>query len=343
MNTIKQLYDEKFVMQYFKKKLLPLYPEFSKIKKIKINGIKNHIWENTYHVVVEYDTFFITADEKIKKLNVYCSAHTNEQRRNVYDALKFLWSKGFNKGNLTIPHPLFYSQRFKGIFYRGCKGNNLYHYIQHEKVEEAKRITVLSAKWFAKLHKLKTDGARNFNKKNSLMETTIPGAKHWLNSINERHPEFHDTVKNMFDIMNQAEKTFLRSTKKRWLIHGDAHPENIIKMSANKIGAIDFTDMCLADFTRDIGGFLQQLEYMAKRHFKNKSDVIEIKKLFLQEYLKAAKLELTDELEQRIKNYYNWAALRTVIFFLIKEYPEPDRAQELLEMLKKNLNIKNES
>ena len=342
MNKISQLYDEKFVMQYFKKRLLPSYPEFSSIKKIKIHGIKNHIWEHTYHVVVEYDTFFIAKDGKIKKINIYCSAHTNEQRRNVYDALKFLWSKGFNKGNLTIPHPLFYSQRFKGIFYRGCKGNNLYHYIHNEKIEEAKKIVALSARWFAKLHKLKTDDARNFNRKNSLVETTVPGAKHWKNSINGRHPEFYNTVKKIFDIINNEEKTFLRSTKKRWLIHGDAHPENIIKMSEHKIGVIDFTDMCLADFARDIGGFMQQMEYMSNRHFKNKKDVIEIKKIFLEEYLKAAKLELTDELEKRINTYYNWAALRTVIFFLIKEHSEPDRARILLEKIKGNMNIKSE-
>ncbi len=339
MNQIRQLYDEQFIIKYFKKRLLPAYPDFIGIKKIKIHGIKNFIWENSYHVVVEYDTFFLTKEGKTKKLHIYCSAHSDEQRKNVYEALKFLWSKGFNRGNLTIPHPLFYSQRFKGIFYRGCKGNNLYHYIKNEKISEAKKIAALSGKWFAKLHKINVSKARNFNKKNSLIKTVIPGAKHWLESIKNRHPRYYGDVKAIFEKINSREEAFLKSTEKRWLAHGDAHPENVIKMSENKIGVIDFTDMCLADFTRDVGGFVQQLEYMANRHFKNKADVLEIKKIFLSEYLKAAKLDLDNELEKRIKNYYNWAALRTVVFLLIKERAEPTRAEELIEKLKKDLNV----
>jgi len=340
MNIISQLYDEKFVLNYFKEKVLPCYPDFKSVKKIEINGIKNNVWIHTYHVVIEYKTTFLTKDGKTKKLQIFCSAHSDEQRRNVYDALKFLWSKGFNKGNLTIPHPLFYSQRFKGIFYRGIKGDNLYQFIRRQEIKEIKKIIIFNAKWLAKLHKLNTEGAKNFNKKNSLIETTVPGAKHWLSSIKERQTKYYDDVKIIFDKINTEEKKFLSSTKKRWMIHGDIHPENVIKMSDEKIGIIDFTDMCLADFTRDLGAFLQQLEFMSSRHITDKKIVVELKKIFLEEYLKAAKLELDDDLEKRIQNYYNWTALRTVVFFLVKEHTEPDRAEELIEILKKNLEIK---
>lgn len=339
MNIIHQLYDEKFVSRYLKKRVLPFYPDCKDIKKIEIRGIKNNIWEHTYHVVAEYKTFFITKEGKIKKLYLYCSAHTDEQRKNVYDALKFLWSKGFNKGNLTIPHPLFYSQRFKGVFYRGVKGKNLYHYIKEREMSEMKKIIKLSAKWFAKLHKLDTVGARNFNKKNSLIETTVPGAKHWLKSIKQRQTKYYETIKKIFEIINQEEKKSLRSISRRWLIHGDAHPENVIKMSENKIGIIDFTDMCLADFARDLGTFLQQTEFMTSHHLKDRSEIIELKRIFITEYLKAAKLELDDNLEHRIQTYYNWTALRTVVYFLVKEHPEPDRAEELLEQLVEDLKI----
>lgn len=340
MNTINKLYDEKFIIQYLKQRVLPLYPDFKGIKKIKIHGIKNNIWENTYHVVVEYDTYFITKEKKIKKLLIYCSAHSHEQRRNIYDALRFLWSKSFSQGNLTIPHPLFYSQRFKGVFYRGLRGKNLYHYIEAEKISDVKKITHLSARWFAKLHRLDIAKARNFNKRNSLIETTVPGAQHWLNSIKERQKKYYKIIKEIFNILNKQEKQYLKNTTKRCLIHGDAHPENVIKISENKIGIIDFTDMCLADFARDIGAFLQQLEYMTSRHIKDGGTVIEIKKLFLEEYLRAARLELDDELEQRIITYYNWTALRTVVFFLVKEHPEPSRAEELIDKLKEDLEIK---
>jgi len=340
MNIINQLYDQKFILDYFNKKILPCYPDFKSIKKIKINGIKNNVWIHTYHVVIEYNITFATKDGKAKKLQIFCSAHSNEQRKNVYDALKFLWSKGFNRGNLTIPHPLFYSQRFRGIFYRGVKGENLYYFIRNKNKVETEKIIILTAKWLAKLHKLNIAGAKNFNKNNSLVETTIPGAKHWLNSIKERQIQYYDDIKAIFEKINATEKEFLKSTKQRWLIHGDLHPENVIKMSEKKIGVIDFTDMCLADFTRDIGSFLQQLEFMSSRHIEDKSLIAEFKKLFLETYLDAAGLKLSDGLEKRIKNYYNWTALRTVIFFLVKEHTETERAEELIELLKENLGLK---
>ena len=326
-------------MDYFKKRILPVYPDFKSIKKIKIHGIKNNIWENTYHVVVGYETWFVDKEKKTKSLQLFCSAHSNEQRKNVYDSLKFLWSKSFSRGNLTIPHPLFYSQRFKGVFYRGIKGNNLYHYIRAKDLAEINKITEMAAKWFAKLHKLNTAGARNFNKKNSLIETTIPGAKHWLRSIEERQPKFHEIIKKIFDVLNKQEKQFLKSTPQRWLIHGDAHPENVIKISEKKIGIIDFTDLCLADFTRDIGSFLQQIEYMMDRHIEDKNEIINTKKIFLQSYFNASGIDINESMEKRIETYYHWTALRTTIFFLVKEYPEPERAQELIDKLRKNLAI----
>ena len=108
------------------------------------------------------------------------------------------------------------------------------------------------------------------------METTVPGAKHWLSSIKERQGNYYEDVKNIFSILNEQEKKILKKTNRRWLIHGDAHPENVIKISENKIGVIDFTDMCLADFARDLGSFLQQLDYMCSRHFEKKEEVEEI-------------------------------------------------------------------
>ena len=340
MNIIHQLYDQQFVIRYLKKRVLPLYPDFKSIKKIKICGVKNNIWESTYHVVVSYETYFETRSGKTKLLHLYCSAHSNEQRKNVYDALKFLWSKNFSRGNLTIPHPLFYSQRFKGIFYRGIKGNNLYHYIRKNNLTEVRKITELAARWFAKLHRLDTAGARNFNKKNSLIETTVPGAKHWLHSIGKRQPEFYGTVKAIFNHLNASEKKFLRATDRRWLIHGDAHPENIVKVSEKKIGVIDFTDLCLSDFARDLGSFLQQLDYMMRRHISDAKDIAATKKLFLDTYLTARSLTLDESLKSRIKTYYNWTALRTTIFFLVKERPEPDRARGLVTEMQKDLEIK---
>ncbi len=339
MNIINQLLDEQYVLDLFKKELLPLYSDFVDVKKVKIKLWKDHIWEKTYHVVFEFTTSFIDQEGKVKKLPIFCTAHSDEPRKNVYDSLKFLWDNGFSKGNLSIPHPLFYSDYFKGTFYRGVKGKNLYQFIRESNLEQIEKIIPKTAAWFAKLHKIPAEKARNFNEENSRIETVIPGIKHILESIKNNKPELLSTYEKIYKIVNEKEKKFLASTPLRWLVHGDAHPENIIKMSSKKIAIIDFTDLCLSDFARDIGSFFQQLEFMCNRKIIDKNYTLKIKKLFLENYCENTNIKIDDFLKERINNYYNWTSMRTATFFILKDNAEPERAYPLIDKVKKNLNI----
>lgn len=339
-NIILKLLDEQYVLNLLKEKVLPLYPDFIDIKKTKIIPRKKHIWDHTYHVVIEFETIFLTKRKKEKKLSIYIAAHSNEPRKNVYDGLNFLWKHNFNKGYLTIPHPLFYSDKFKGTFYRGVDGHHLYYYIRKKDYKNIEDIVIKTAAWFAKLHKLTTKDAKNFNEENSRIKTAIPGAGHILNKIHDKYPEHYKACKNAYSEVIRQEEDFLSSTEKRWLVHGDAHPENIIKINDKKIAAIDFSDLCLSDFARDIGSFLQQIEYMCDRKINDEKFSEKIKNIFLESYLKNAKIELNKDLQKRINTYYNWTALRTATFFLIKDKPEPDRAKYLLDTISKNIKIK---
>ncbi len=336
MNKILNLFNEEYVVNLFTKKILPLYPDFKSIKKIKIHAYKKNIWEKTYHVVIKFSTFFITKENKIINLPIICSAHSDEPRKNVYTALNFLWNNNFSKGYFTVPHPLFYSKKFQGTFYRGIEGNNLYHYIRENRQEEINLIIPKTALWFVKLHNTSINEAKNFNKSNSRIETVFPGTEHLFQKIKEKYPYYFDFIKNTYKKLIETEKNFLSSTSQRWLVHGDAHPENIIKMGKKKIGVIDFTDLCLSDFTRDLGTFLQQLEFMCGRKIKNKKYIEKIKNLFLETYLAKQKIKLDDNLQKRINNYYNWTAMRTATFFLLKSNPEPNRADKII---KKMINI----
>jgi len=339
MNIINKLFDEQFVINLFKKRVLPEYPNFNNIKRVEIIPCKKYIWEETYHVVIEFKTFFTNKEGKVKKLSIYCSAHSNEPRKNVYDGLKFLWNHGFNKGYLSIPHPLFYSHQFKATFYRGANGRNLYRFIREKNLKEIKEIIPKAAAWFAKLHKIQTKNAHNFNRKNSRIETVIPGIEHILERIKEHYEEYYEDYKKMHEIFNKKEKDFFASTAKRWLVHGDAHPENIIKMSKRKIAVIDFTDLCLSDFARDLGAFTQQVEFMCNRKIGNPEYARKIKDLFLENYLHCSKIILNNSLKERIDNYYNWTAIRTATFFLLKYNPEPERARPLIDKVRHNLKI----
>jgi len=340
-NKIYRLLDESFVLDLFKKEILPAYPEFSDIKEIKIHLIKDNIWVSTYHVVIKYETTFINLEKNLEILPIYCTAHSDEPRLNSFEALTFLWQHGFNQENLTIPRPLFYSPDFNAFFYQGVEGENLYQYIRRKDVETIEAVVVEAAAWFAKLHNLSSTAveAKNFNPLNSLIETIIPGMTQALTKIKNQAPRYFEICREAYAIINRGEKDFLASTEKRWLIHGDAHPENIIIIDKNKIGVIDFTDICLADYARDLGAFLQQLEFMMLRKIESQVEVEKIKKLFLDNYLKNARLILNDKLQKRINNYYNWTALRTAIFFLLKDKAEPERAHGLLIKISQDLNL----
>ncbi len=339
MNIILHLFNEQFIIDLFKERVLPKYPDFVDIKKIKIEPIKKNIWETTFHVVIKFKTTFLTSEGKIKKLDIYCTAHSNEPRKNVYDGLKYLWDNGFCQGRFTIPHPLFYSNQFKAVFYRGVQGHNLYYYIRTKNYTEVESIVIKAAAWFAKLHTLPIEKARNFNKENSRIATVFPHSEFTLTKIKSSYSNFYHIYKQALGIFIDQEEKFLRSTQRRWLVHGDAHPENIIKISKTKLAMIDFTDICLADFARDLGTFWQQFEYMSIRKVKDRKYPEKIKSLFLENYLVYTKIKLDKALQRRINNYYNWTAIRTATFFLLKDNPEPERAKPLLKQICKNLNI----
>jgi thiamine kinase-like enzyme len=339
MNKILHLLDEQFVKNYLSRKMLQFYPGFSRIEKVEIIPHKKLIWETTYHVVIEFETTFATKDGGTETLPIFCSAHDHESRLDFYKALKFLWQHGFGEGDLSIPRPLFFSKGFNALFYRGVNGKNLYYYIKKNDRAEIEIIIPKAAFWFAKLHQLKTYGHLIFNEANSRIETVLPGMKHILAKVAQDYPQHTEIFSAIYETINKQEKDFLASTDQRWLIHGDAHPENIICMGRTKIGMIDFSDFCSSDFARDLGSFIQQLGYMSNRKIGDGQYTKKIQKLFLDSYLENAKIKLDKNLQKRIDNYYNWTTMRTATHFLIKDGPEPDRAIPLIREVANRLKI----
>lgn len=339
MNKIFELFDEEKVKRLFKEKVLPLYPDFCDVKKIMIKAHKKQIWETTYHVVLEFDTYFKTRKGRTQNLQIFCSAHSSESRRNVYIALRYLWEHSFGTGFLSVPRALFYSDYYHGVFYRGAGGHNLYYYIKNKDFKAIEAIVPKVGKWFAKLHNLPAHDALNFNKKNSRIETALPGVKQILTLVKAAYPEYYDDYSIIYKKLVENEKKFLHATEKRWLVHGDAHPENIISMSRRKIAVIDFADLCLSDYARDLGSFLQQLEYMCGRTINDQVYTEKIKKLFLDNYRANFRNGSTVRAEERIRNYYNWTAMRTATYFLTRYNPDPFRSAPLIETVKKNMGL----
>lgn len=341
MNKILNLFDETYVLALFNRQILPLYPEFKKIKQVKIIPVKKHVWQTTYHVVIEFVTSFLARGGETVELPIYCTAHSSEPRENSFAALSFLWQANFSQGGLVVPRPLFFSDYFNGYFYRGVQGHTLYYYLGNKNYKIIEKIVTKAAAWFAKLHSMPISGAENFNQENSRIATVVPGLTAVLQKIKLAYPNYYEPYKKIYEIINRKEKEYFANNKQLYLIHGDAHAKNVIKMGENKIAVIDFTDMCLADFARDLGSFLQQLDFMGSEKINDRVFVEKIKKIFFENYLLNSKIKIDDYVKKRINNYYNWTALRTATFFMLKDQPEPERARAPLIEICRNLKIKN--
>jgi aminoglycoside phosphotransferase (APT) family kinase protein len=340
MNKILQLFDEKFALDYLRNNLLPLYPTFKDIRRVEIEPYKKMVWETTYHVVICFQVYFLNSVGKETKIPNVCSAHSDEPRENVFLALNYLWDKKFPGAGVDIPRPLFYSEQFNGTFYRALKGKNLLHYIKQKDFAEVEKGVIAAAQLFAKLHALPAGTEANFNPINSRIRTVIPGTTVIFQEMTARYGnKYISDLENIYNYFMGQEEKFFNSSEPLKLIHGDAHSENIIKTAADRVGIIDFTDLCLGDFARDIGTFLQQLEYKIVIKASDQAYAVKMKQLFLDNYLQAAGLTLNNNLQARIDLYYNWTAIRTATYWFLKFGHNEERAEALLRMVKANLKL----
>lgn len=340
MNKIKKLFDENFVRELFTQEILPHYPAFSAVSRVEIRPYKNLVWETTYHVVIGFTTYFLKSTGEEIKIPIFCSAHSEEPRENIYRALQYLRAVGFPTDFIDIPDPLFYSEYFRGTFYRGLKGENLLYYIKKKDFATVTKIVAATAKLFARLHVMPVEPRANFNPVNSRIKTVIPGVQRTLQEMSARYDgRYQDDLRNIYNYLIRQEEKYFAAGGQAALIHGDAHPENILVTSPERLGLIDFADMCLGDPARDLGSFLQQLEY--KITVKADEPVVadNLKKLFLDTYSIATGQKLNSDLRERIDLYYHWTAVRTAVYLFLKFGHDEKRAASLLEKVKSNLGL----
>jgi aminoglycoside phosphotransferase (APT) family kinase protein len=340
MNKIWNLFNESYVADLFTREVLPHYPAFTAISRIEIKPYKKLIWETTYHVVIGFNTYFWKPSGEEDKIPIVCSAHSEEPRENIYQALKYLQSVDFPTAFIDIPDPLFYADYFRGTFYRGLKGQDLLHYIKAQDFTTVRRIVILTAQLFARLHAMPAPASANFNPLGSRISTVIPGVPNILREMAARYNgKYQADLSQIYDCLVKQEEAYFNAGGKAALIHGDAHPENILVTAPDRLGLIDFADMCLSDPLRDVGSFLQQLEYKIIGKADDPALAAAMKQLFLETYLSAAGLELDPARQERIDLYYNWTAMRTAIFWFLKFGHNEERAEALLHQVKNNLHI----
>ncbi|PKM88029.1 hypothetical protein CVU83_02240 [Candidatus Falkowbacteria bacterium HGW-Falkowbacteria-2] len=340
MNKILALFQEEEARALLEKEVLPLYPEFEKIVSVSIKPYKRLVWETTYHVVISYRVVFLKTDATEEKIQIICSAHSEEPRIQAYQVLKFLWDSGLGGEGIILPQPLFYSEYYKGFFYRAIEGDNLLHYIKEGNREAVALNTERGAQILARLHALPLPADTSiFSDNNRRLVTVVPGSEVVIREIRARfNGEYADDLAVFYQRFIAQEENFLSLSNERWLIHGDAHPENFIAVGEDKIGMIDFTDFCPSDFARDLGAFMQQIEYKILHYLQDQEFATKMKRLFLDSYLKESGRALDEALQSRIDLYYNFTSIRTAGFYLMKFNSEKERAEILIKKVKENFH-----
>jgi len=328
------------VIDLFRQEVLPLYPAFSGIKRISIKPYKKLVWETTYHVVINFNVYFVAEDGQETKIPIVCSAHSSEPRANVFATLNYLWDKKLPDQGIDMPRPLFFSEYFNGTFYRAIDGENLLHYIKNKDTASVEWIVSATARLLAKLHALPVDREANFNASNARIETVIPGVPTIIREMKARyHGKYSGRLEKLYDYFIEQEQKILDRRHPLSLIHGDAHPENIIVTGPDRIGLIDFTDFCLADPIRDAAAFSQHLEYKIWTKWGNNDYAIKMKDFFLQEYFAESGLARDSDAEERLELYYNWTAIRTSTFWFLKFDHNEAYAEALLSQIEKKLGL----
>lgn len=340
MNKIKKLFDAQYAKDLLSRKILPHYPEYKRFSRVEVKPHKDLVWEETYHVVIEFEAHLERREGGEEVWKIFCSAHSSEGRENAYLALKYLWDNGLSQKNIDLPTPLFYSEYFNGAFYRGLEGENLLYYIKRKDALAVKRLVLAAADLYAALHALPAEPEADFNPINARIKTVIPGTETIFREMAARYNGRYDTdLKAIYSYFISEEEKFFSRAKNLFFIHGDAHPENIICTGEQRIGLIDFTDFCRGDLARDLGSFQQQLEYKIGTKIRDQEYATKMKSLFLGRYLEKSGRELTPELEKRIDLYYNWTAMRTATFFFLRHEADPKRGEDLIQSIKNNLSL----
>jgi len=323
MKDIKQLFDPKFAATLFAEKIPDFVSKYN-LSDLTATPIKKYIGKDFYQIVIRYDC------KSFGYTPIFCTAHSNENRKNAFNALTYINKNAPKKDNIFLPNPLFFDDEYGAFFYQGIEGKNILHYIEKKEFDLTEYLES-TAELIAYLHEVPTEKAENFNPENSRIKTVVPGPENFLPKIKKLFPEKFSQIKENFDRLAKLDQENMDDKIKPCLIHGDFHPENIIiNEKYGKFSIIDFTDICLADWARDLGSFIQQLSYMSKGS-RTDEESEKNKNLFIDTYLKMRKIDKSEEISKRINMYKTWSALRSAIYFLIKGDPEPKNADVVLK------------
>jgi len=280
-----------------------------KVKKIKIFPVKVYVTPSIEHIVL---ALCVTLSGG-KSENIFVMGHSSGKKKDLYRILKF-FQKYYHSGKWRVPDPLLYDPTTKAIAYRELRGPNLYALF------EKKRKNILPifrsfGRWVADIHARRP--SKVFKTHNLIASRAELDPAGIMADIKKQNPEIYKNIAGMINRLAGIQKK-LPKTKKRALVHGDLHPENVILLSKNfkqpKLGLIDLELAALADREQDLGSFLEQIEIMAGPHYSG-NKINEFQNAFLDSYLESAGVKLNSAIERKIVFYRAFFGLKGAIFY----------------------------
>lgn len=280
--------DKNFIQKLFENKKKLFFPSTqSEISEIQIEKISPFWAKET--CLARYKIFFG------KEMNIIRgSAKTSRPNKETWKIMKYLYSAGFNKGNLLVAEPVDFIEELNLILYKETPGLPLGEVLlsQKPKTQEIIRYLEKAAGWLRKLHTLSCS-------KKKFRRALFLGKEKYIKifkKINWFMPDLKDYLpqgKNL-EIIDEIWRK-----EKKSLIHNDFYPGNFI-IGKGKFYGIDFDRSGIGPQLMDVAALYGFLEF-PKEIWKPNLSEKEIKILqegFLKTYCKIIPLNYP---ETRIK------------------------------------------
>lgn len=292
------------------------YPEIKTINSISYETYKRRVGQHHSAFNYGYTIHATRPDGSRAQLLLIYSAHTDGSRAYAYEIMRELIASGFNEGPFRIIRPLEYRDDLQALIYEGTPGSKLFTYMQKKaSVTDLSHCVTLVAHWIKKFH---TQQLTDRMKK-------LAHTFDWQN-INTPIMEIMADVKRLDTAQGEKLEHFVAAFGKQernlsaaapqGLVYGDLHPENIIvpELRAGDLTMIDFTDVSIGDQLRDIGTFIQQMQFMGKP-FYSLDELQVILHTHLEAYFGKPFTALSQDEFARINLYQAWNALRSFVYF----------------------------
>ena len=336
MFKIEDILDQVKIEQLLNKRLAEIQPVMSDIVVHSVQVVKQTFHLDYYNLVAVYSLSCLENGIK-KDLTIYCSAHSNESRRQTMANLQLLWRKNIPNSQFQANRPLFYEPGCRALFYVGLPGRNLFQCFENGHQTEINGYLQLTAEWLARLHRL-TLGLNDWpGGREQRIGNVVPGRIRALEKVQENCPQYYSRFVKLYDLLEQREASHWPNCDNLTMIHGDLHPENVV-INDDGAAIIDWADASIGDPARDLGSFMQQLVFMGQRHIDDENYWQQAQSLFLETYHRAVGINPPADWQKRLKTYYYFTAFRTAIYFITKSGPEPQRADGLLDEVEANIN-----